>query len=71
MPKLPSPLGVGTLIVQHMPAGFTGSLAARLNAEQPLNVREATGGEQLDAGGRAARARGAGICASLATAARR
>ena len=50
MPKLPSPLGVGTLIVQHMPAGFTGSLATRLNASSALNVREATGGEQLDPG---------------------
>jgi len=49
VPKLPAPLGVGTLIVQHMPAGFTGSLAARLNATSALNVREATGGEKLDA----------------------
>jgi two-component system chemotaxis response regulator CheB len=48
VPKLPSPLGVGTLIVQHMPAGFTGSLASRLNASSGLEVREATGGEQLD-----------------------
>ena len=38
VPKLPAPLGVGTLIVQHMPAGFTGSLAARLNASSSLNV---------------------------------
>jgi len=50
VPKLPSPLGVGTLIVQHMPAGFTGSLATRLNAGSALNVREATGGEPLDPG---------------------
>jgi two-component system, chemotaxis family, protein-glutamate methylesterase/glutaminase len=49
VPKLPAPLGVGTLIVQHMPAGFTGSLAARLNASSALNVLEATGGEKLDA----------------------
>jgi two-component system chemotaxis response regulator CheB len=49
VPKLPAPLGIGTLIVQHMPAGFTGSLAARLNASSALNVREATGGEKLDA----------------------
>jgi two-component system chemotaxis response regulator CheB len=48
VPKLPAPLGVGTLIVQHMPAGFTGSLAARLNASSALNVIEATGGETLD-----------------------
>ena len=49
VPKLPAPLGIGTLIVQHMPAGFTGSLAARLDASSALNVREATGGEKLDA----------------------
>ncbi len=50
VPKLPAPLGVGTLIVQHMPAGFTGSLAARLDASSALEVREAAGGEKLDAG---------------------
>ena len=50
VPELPAPLGVGTLIVQHMPAGFTGSLATRLDASSALNVREATGGEKLDAG---------------------
>jgi two-component system chemotaxis response regulator CheB len=48
VPKLPAPLGVGTLIVQHMPAGFTGSLAARLNASSALNVVEATGGEVVN-----------------------
>jgi two-component system, chemotaxis family, protein-glutamate methylesterase/glutaminase len=48
VPKLPAPLGVGTLIVQHMPAGFTGSLATRLDASSALNVVEATGGETLD-----------------------
>jgi len=50
VPELPAPLGAGTLIVQHMPAGFTGSLAARLDASSALNVVEATGGEKLDAG---------------------
>ena len=49
VPTLPAPLGIGTLIVQHMPAGFTGSLATRLNASSALNVVEATGGEKLDA----------------------
>ncbi len=48
VPKLPAPLGVGTLIVQHMPAGFTGSLASRLNASSKLHVVEAAGGETLD-----------------------
>jgi two-component system chemotaxis response regulator CheB len=48
VPKLPAPLGLGTLIVQHMPAGFTGSLATRLNTTSALNVIEATGGETLN-----------------------
>ncbi len=49
MPKLPARLGAGTLIVQHMPPGFTNSLAARLDSASALSVREATGGERLDA----------------------
>lgn len=35
------------VIVQHMPAGFTRALAARLNHVSPLVVREAAGGEVL------------------------
>jgi two-component system chemotaxis response regulator CheB len=49
VPKLPSPLGAGTVIVQHMPAGFTGSLAARLDNASPLRVREARAGDRLEA----------------------
>ncbi len=48
VPGLPSPLGLGTMIVQHMPAGFTASLAARLDRSSPLSVREAQGGESLE-----------------------
>jgi two-component system, chemotaxis family, protein-glutamate methylesterase/glutaminase len=48
MPKLPPQLGVGTLIVQHMPPGFTKSLAARLDQASALSIREADGGELLD-----------------------
>jgi two-component system chemotaxis response regulator CheB len=50
VPTLPSPLGIGTLIVQHMPPGFTASLAARLNRAGRLEVREAAGGESLAPG---------------------
>ncbi len=48
MPRLPAPLGQGTLIVQHMPAGFTASLAARLDAAAPLAIREAQAGDTLE-----------------------
>jgi two-component system, chemotaxis family, protein-glutamate methylesterase/glutaminase len=50
VPQLPSPLGLGTMIVQHMPAGFTASLADRLNRASRLTVREAAGAETLDPG---------------------
>jgi two-component system, chemotaxis family, protein-glutamate methylesterase/glutaminase len=50
LPGLPAPLGTGTLIVQHMPPGFTRSLASRLDQSSKLNVREANGGERLDPG---------------------
>jgi two-component system, chemotaxis family, protein-glutamate methylesterase/glutaminase len=48
LPKLPSPLGLGTMIVQHMPPGFTDSLASRLNESSGLNVREAGNGDAPD-----------------------
>jgi two-component system chemotaxis response regulator CheB len=48
MPALPGRLGSGTLIVQHMPPGFTASLATRLDGSSKLTVREAAGGELLN-----------------------
>jgi two-component system, chemotaxis family, protein-glutamate methylesterase/glutaminase len=50
LPALPARLGEGTLIVQHMPAGFTGSLAARLDRMSSLRVREAVAGDRLEPG---------------------
>jgi two-component system chemotaxis response regulator CheB len=50
VPALPARLGAGTVIVQHMPSGFTGALAERLDRAAQLHVREAHGGEVLDPG---------------------
>ena len=50
LPELPSPIGEGVVIVQHMPAGFTASLAARLDRDSSLRVREAAPGDALDPG---------------------
>ncbi len=45
---LPGDLGAAILVVQHMPAGFTATLAARLNELTPLAVAEAEGGEVIE-----------------------
>ena len=50
LPGLPGSVGLGTLIVQHMPPGFTASLAARLDRSSRLTVREAEGGETIEPG---------------------
>lgn len=47
IPKLPKNLKVPVLIVQHMPKGFTASLAARLDDLSPITVREANHGDIL------------------------
>jgi len=47
VPNLPRSLGAAVLIVQHMPAGFTKSLAQRLHAMSKLPVSEAEAGEPI------------------------
>lgn len=50
IPKLPRDLNAAVLVVQHMPKGFTASLAQRLHSLGPLSVSEAVHGETLQNG---------------------
>jgi two-component system chemotaxis response regulator CheB len=47
---LPSGLNAKLLLIQHMPEGFTRSLAERLDRNSAFSVREAQGGETLEVG---------------------
>ena len=50
IPRLPRKLNAPVVIVQHMPAGFTASLAERLDTLSEVSVREAAEGDVLEAG---------------------
>jgi two-component system chemotaxis response regulator CheB len=47
IPALPGDLHAAVLVVQHMPAGFTRSLAARIDGMSELRVTEAEHGEPV------------------------
>lgn len=50
IPMLPKDLPCGVLIVQHMPPGFTKSLAERLNEISNISVKEAENHDIIEAG---------------------
>ena len=50
VPMLPANLSVPLVLVQHMPEGFTASLAARLNQISGISVKEAEDGEYFKPG---------------------
>lgn len=50
VPYFPGNFPYPVVIVQHMPAGFTNSLAQRLNEMSQIRVKEASDGEELKPG---------------------
>lgn len=50
IPYLPKELDAGVVVVQHMPAGFTKSLAMRLNEISKVTVKEAEDGDVIAKG---------------------
>lgn len=50
VPRLPADIGCPVVVVQHMPEGFTASLAERLNEMSPCEVVEAADGMLLKDG---------------------
>jgi two-component system, chemotaxis family, protein-glutamate methylesterase/glutaminase len=50
IPRLPADLDAGVVVAQHMPAGFTQTLAERLNKRSPIEVLEAYDGAEVAPG---------------------
>lgn len=50
IPRISTDIHAGIVVVQHMPAGFTHSLASRLNEESAIKVKEGEDGEMLQNG---------------------
>jgi len=50
IPALPADLPAGVVVVQHMPAGFTGALAEHLAKRSSIKVRHAADGEAVSPG---------------------
>jgi two-component system chemotaxis response regulator CheB len=50
LPTLPPDLPAGILLVQHMPPGFTGPFAKRLDSLCAMEVREASNDEDIEPG---------------------
>lgn len=50
IPRLPAQLQAPVLLVQHMPKGFTASLAERLDCLGEIRVKEAAEGDELENG---------------------
>lgn len=50
IPDLPQDLNAPVIMVQHMPQGYTYSLAQRMNEKSPLNIKEAVDGDRLEKG---------------------
>jgi len=48
VPALPGDIDAAVFVVQHMPVGFTRSLASRLDLMSPLHVAEGVDGERVE-----------------------